>query len=571
MRLETSIGTLLFWEQIPTWECGPHPNALSFLSLVAAVETEMGMLLRRAMEILPHSPRCGPAWENGLAQCALDQCAEAALLADAEGDFIIYANSAASDLLGYSAEELLEHRLEEFFPELPRLLAQNATRNETVCQHREGRRLAVEVDLRQPAVEGRRFQFVFLREIGERKRLEEQLREARQMEAVGRLVSSVSHDFNNLLTAILIYGGLLLNQLPAENPLRRQAEQVNAAAERGRSLVSQLTALGGRRSFEPTLLSLNEVVESVRDMLTRLLGEHISLETSYGECLAVVWADRTQMEQMLVNLAVNARDAMPEGGLLRIATANFTAGEAAARKIPGMTPGSYVRLTVSDTGYGMDEETRRHAAEPFFTTKPLGQGTGLGLSTVSEIVRQSRGQLVLNSAPGRGTQVEVFLPGVEGEPEKTAAPRQEAQAAGAGTVLVVEDEELVRRSLHDILSGRGYRVLQARNAREAMLIENSYGGPIDLMVADLVLPGMGGPELADQLRSARPEMRVLYISGYRNDIRVRRLEEAGKTFFPKPFTAAAIADKVSEVLMQTPKQPEESDVTDVTVGAEEGH
>ena len=213
-----------------------------------------------------------------------------------------------------------------------------------MCQHRDGRRLTVEVVLASRWWRGAAFNSLLLREIGERKRLEDQLREARRMEGVGRLVASVSHDFNNLLTAILIYSGLLLNQLPAESPLRRQAEQVNAAAERGRSLVSQLTALGGRRSFEPTLLSLNEVVESMRDMLTRLLGEHISLETSYGERLGAIWADRTQMEQMLVNLAVNARDAMPEGGMLRIATANFAADEAAARQYPGLRPGQYVRL-----------------------------------------------------------------------------------------------------------------------------------------------------------------------------------------------------------------------------------
>jgi PAS domain S-box-containing protein len=503
------------------------------------------------MEALSQSGRL-PAWQGGIAQYALDQCAEAALLADAESGFIHYANSAARALLGYHAEELLERRLEELLPELPRLLAQGGGRNETVVQHRDGQRLAVELVLSQPLVEGRRFQFAFIREISERKRLEDQLREARKMEVVGRLVAGVSHDFNNLLTAILIYTGLLLNQLPTESPLRRQAEQVNVAAERGRSLVSQLMALGGRRSFEPTLLSLNEVVESVRDMLSRLLGEHISLETSYGERLAAVWADRTRMEQMLVNLAVNGRDAMPDGGLLRIATANFTAGEGAARKYPGMTPGQYVRLTVSDTGCGMDEETRAHALEPFFTTKPLGQGTGLGLSTVSEIVRQSRGHLILESALGRGTQVQVFLPGVEAEVETAATPRQEAQTSGAGTVLVVEDEELVRRSLHEILAGKGYRVLQARNAREAMLIGRGYGGPIDLMLTDLVLPGMGGPELADELRPARPDMRVLYISGYRNDARVRRLEQAGKAFFPKPFTAAAIAEKVSEVLAAIP-------------------
>ena len=504
-----------------------------------------------------------------MAQFALDQCAQATLLADADGG-LVYANAAAAALLGYRAEELLGCRLEELLPELPRLLAEGGARNETVCQHRGGRRLTVEVILSRPVVEGRHFQFVFVREISERQRLEDQLREARRMEGVGRLVASVSHDFNNLLTAILIYSGLLLNQLPSESPLRRQAEQVNAAAERGRSLVSQLTVLGGRRNFEPTLLSLNEVVESVRDMLARLLGEHISLEASYGERLGAVWADRTQMEQMLVNLAVNARDAMPEGGYVRIATANFTADEAAVRTYPGIRLGQYVRLTVSDAGCGMDEETRRRALEPFFTTKPQGQGTGLGLSTVSEIVRQSQGQLILESAIGRGTRVQVFLPRVEGEAERASAARPQVQAAGAGTVLVVEDEDLVRRSLHDILAGQGYRILQARNAREAVLIGRRYDGRIDLMLTDLVLPGKGGPDLAEELQPVRPEMRVLYISGYRDDIRVRQLEQAGKPFFPKPFTAAAIAGKVSEVLTRTPKKPRPATVTGVTAGTAEG-
>jgi len=522
------------------------------------------------VELLPQSERC-PVWPGEVAQYALDQCAEAALLADGNG-CLLHVNQAAGALLGYRAEELLERRLEEVLPELPRLLAESGVRNESVCQHRDGRRLTVEVVLRRPVVEGRSFQFALLREIGERKRLEDQLREARRMEVVGRMVASVSHDFNNLLTAILIYTGLLLNQLPAESPLRSQAEHVNVAAERGRSLVSQLTALGGQRSFEPTLLSLNEVVESMRDMLTRLLGESSSLETSYGERLAAVWADRTQMERMLVNLAVNARDAMSEGGVLRIATANFAADEDAARQYTDLRPGPYVRLIVSDTGCGMDEETRAHALEPFFTTKPQGRGTGLGLSTVCEIVRQSGGRIMLESAPGRGTRVEIFLPRVEGEAKTASQPsQQQAQAPGAGTVLVVEDEELVRRSLHDILAGNGYHVLQARNAREAMLIDRAYGGAIDLMLADLVLPGMGGPELADELRPARPDMRVLYISGYHNDARVRRLEQAGKAFFPKPFTAAAIAAKVGELLAAAPKKPGPSAVTPVTAEAAEGH
>ena len=533
------------------------------------------MLLWGAMEALPQIER-GPAWPGEVAQYALDQCAEAALLADREGH-LLCANQAAHVLLGYAREDLLECCLADMLPDLPRLLADGVAGSESVCQQRSGRRLPVEVVLRRPLLGGHSFLFVLLREIGERqrleserKRLEAELRAALGMQAVGRLVASVSHDFNNLLTAILIYTGLLLNQLPVESPLRRQAEHVNLAAERGRSLVSQLTALGGRGELEPRLLSLNEVVESLRDMLTRLLGENGSLETRYGEHLGAVWADRTQVERMLVNLAVNARDAMPEGGVLRITTANFLAGEEAVRRYQDLPPGRYVRLTVFDTGRGMDEETRARALDPFFTTKPQGRGTGLGLSTVCEIVRQSGGRMVLESAVGQGTRVEVFLPQVEGEAKPRPQPSQHlAQAPGAGTVLVVEDEDLVRRSLYDILAGRGYHVLQARNGHEAMLIGRGYGGAIDLLLADLVLPGMGGPELADELRPARPEMRVLYISGYHNDGRVRRLEQAGKAFFPKPFTAAAIAEKVSELLAPAPKRPGQS-VTVVTAKAAEG-
>jgi len=245
---------------------------------------------------------------------------------------------------------------------------------------------------------------------------------------------------------------------------------------------------------------------------------------------------------------------MPEYGVLRISTAQFTAQEDVARPCPEMGPGRYVQLTVSDTGCGMDEETRSHALKPFFTTKPFGQGTGLGLSTVNDIVRRSHGYLVLESAPERGTQVQVFLPGVAGDPARASAPRQELQALGAGTVLVVEDEELVRRSLHEILTARGYRVLQARNASEAMLIGRGHEAAIDLLLTDMVLPGMSGAELAEELRPVRPEMRVLYISGYRNDPRVQRLEQTGRPFFPKPFTAAALADKVSEVLEHTTNQ-----------------
>jgi len=274
------------------------------------------------------------------------------------------------------------------------------------------------------------------------------------------------------------------------------------------------------------------------------------------------------MERMLVNLAVNARDAMPRGGVLRITTANFMAEKNAPYR--DLQPGPYVRLTVSDTGSGMDEETQARALEPFFTTKPPGRGTGLGLSTVGEIVCQSGGEIMLESAPGQGTRVQIFLPQVEGEAPPVSLPaQQEKPAAASGTVLVVEDEELVRRSLYDILAIRGYHVLQARNGHEAMLIGRCYGGAIDLLLADLVLPGMGGPELADELRLVRPDMRVLYISGYHDDVRVRRLEQAGKAFFPKPFTASAIAGKVSELLAATPKRPSQS-VTAVTAEAAEG-
>ena len=506
------------------------------------------------MAALPQPEYCR-AQQNCLAHHALEHSAAAVLLADSAGS-ILHANASACSLLGYSREELRTLKLEQLLPELQQLPVEPDARCETVCQHHDGRRLAVELLLRRAVIEGATYQFAFLRDISERKRLEEQLREARRMETVGRLVAGVSHDFNNLLTAILIYGGLLSSHLPGESPLRRQVEHINVAAERGRSLVAQLVALGGRRAFEPTRLSLNEVVERMHDMLSRLVGEHVLLETSHEEGLATVWADRTQMEQVLVNLAVNARDAMPKGGVLRIATSNFELDEVAAQQYPELPPGKYVRLTVSDSGCGMDEHTRAHALEPFFTTKPAGRGTGLGLSTVHQIVRQSRGQITLRGASGQGTRVEVLLPAVEGEPEQIGRAKRDEQLSGAGTVLVVEDDELVRRSLNDILAGKGYRVLQARNTREAELVGRTHEGAIDLVLTDLVLPGLSGPELVEKLRADRPGMQVLYISGYReDDDRVRRLVDAGKAFFPKPFTASAIAEKVHQILAAEPRLP----------------
>ncbi len=380
---------------------------------------------------------------------------------------------------------------------------------------------------------------------------EEQLRQAQKMEAVGRLAGGVAHDFNNLLMVMRGYGELLLNQLDANDPLRRNAEEIQKAAERATALTQQLLAFSRKQVLQPKVLDLNAVVTEVEKMLRRLIGEDIELTAVLDLALGRVKADPGQIEQIILNLAVNARDAMPQGGRLTLKTANVTLDQAYVRQHLGATPGPYVLLAVSDTGVGMDAETRSHIFEPFFTTKGAGKGTGLGLSTVYGIVKQSGGTIWVESAPGRGTTFEIYLPLVEeatanGELHPALPP---PTPGGTETILVVEDEMSVRKLAAEFLGSNGYRVLEAQDGAEALQVCEEHRAPIHLLLTDVVMPGMSGRELAVRLVGARPEMKVIYVSGYTDDAIVQHgVREEGTVFLQKPFSLDALARTVREAL-----------------------
>jgi nitrogen-specific signal transduction histidine kinase len=391
---------------------------------------------------------------------------------------------------------------------------------------------------------------VIAHDMTERRSLEEQIRQAQKMEAVGRLAGGVAHDFNNLLTAISGYSDFLLRRLGPQHPLRKDAEEIQRAAARAASLTRQLLAFSRRQVLEPKVIDLNLVVTDMEKMLRRLIGEHIELATSLDPALGRVRADRGQIEQVLLNLAVNARDAMPGGGRVTIETRNVDLDAAYARDHVGIEPGAYVLLCVSDTGVGMDDETRLHIFEPFFTTKAGGSGTGLGLSTVYGIVRQSGGSIEVASEPGRGAAFKVYLPRVEGTAAPLAAPKPAGPdlAAGTGTVLVVEDEEIVRSLARRILETAGYRVLEAADPHTALEICDRFAGPIDLLLTDIVMPKMSGRVLAERVAERRPEVRTLFMSAYAEAAVAREAGGEDLAWIEKPFTVDMLTRKVQEVL-----------------------
>jgi two-component system, cell cycle sensor histidine kinase and response regulator CckA len=393
------------------------------------------------------------------------------------------------------------------------------------------------------------------REMGERhqaeealRRSEDQLRQAQKMEAIGRLAGGIAHDFNNLLSVILSYSELLLQ---SEDDLagRPMIVEMNRAGERAAELTRQLLAFSRRQVLEPKVLDLNQVLAQLSTMLARVLGEDIDLKTLPQAAVATVRADPGQLEQVIMNLVVNARDAMPTGGKMTLATSSVELEEAYAVDHLGVTAGPYVLLTVSDTGIGMDEATRARVFEPFFTTKPQGQGTGLGLSTVYGIVKQSGGTIWVYSEPGSGTTFKIYLPRVEESPSAAPAIEAPAVAGGVETILLIEDEDQVRRVATDILTPLGYRVLAARGPADAEHICAIHPERIELLLTDVVMPQMDGPQLARRISLLRPGIRVLFMSGYTDDAIVHRgLLESGTAFVAKPLTPLALARKVRAVL-----------------------
>ena len=395
-------------------------------------------------------------------------------------------------------------------------------------------------------------QDVTARQQGEESRvqLEAQLRQAQKMEAVGRLAGGVAHDFNNLLTVIRGRAELVLRRLAADDPHRRHLELAEQSAERAAALTHQLLAFSRKQVLQPRVLDLNALLGGIEQMLRRLIGEDIDVLVKPAPGLSAVEADPSQLEQVLMNLVVNARDAMPRGGCLTLETANIELDEAYARWHPGARPGVYVMLAVSDTGIGMDAETQARLFEPFFTTKGPGKGTGLGLATVYGIVKQSGGTIWVYSELGRGTTFKIYLPRVHRRAEDaepigaTVAPTRRTE-----TVLLVEDEEAVRHFAREVLQLQGYTVLEARHPGEALRFGAEHRGPIHLLITDVVMPQMGGREVANRLAPRRPEMRVLYMSGYTDEAIVHhRVLDAGTAFLQKPFSVTGLAQKVHEVL-----------------------
>ena len=387
-------------------------------------------------------------------------------------------------------------------------------------------------------------------DITDRKHLADQLRQSQKMQAVGELAGGVAHDFNNLLMVMKGHAEMLLERLPVSSPQRTNVEQIEKAAERAASLTRQLLAFSRKQVLHSRVLDLNEVVAGMIQMVARVIGENIELAFLPGASLGSVKADPSQIEQVLLNLVVNARDAMPEGGRLTIETSNVDLDKTYSAKLAVVDPGPYVMLTVTDTGCGMDAQTQSRIFEPFFTTKEAGKGTGLGLATVYGVVKQSGGYIWVYSEIGQGTTFKIYLPKVLAESEKSNLEKTLPRPApGTETILLVEDEEGVRELVRDYLRNNGYHVLEAADGVKAQDLAAAHRGPIQLLITDVVMPRVSGRELATRLTAARPHMKVLYISGYTDDSIFRHgVLEGGMAFLQKPFTLKSIGQKIREVL-----------------------
>jgi PAS domain S-box-containing protein len=428
---------------------------------------------------------------------------------------------------------------------------------ETIHRTKQGERRNVHVKAQNILVGGKAVYHCIWRDITDHKRaeaekekLQAQLLQAMKMEAVGRLAGGVAHDFNNLLTVITGYSELLLRKIGMESPMHGQLEEIRRAGERAASLTQQLLAFSRKQIIEPRVVRLDLLVADMRAMLSRLIGEDISIHVTTGKSPGSVRVDSGQFQQVLMNLVVNARDAMPGGGKIVIETANVDLDESYCASHSYVTPGRFVMLAVSDTGQGMSEEVKPHIFEPFFTTKERGSGTGLGLATAYGAVHQAGGSIEVYSEVGIGTTIKIYLPRVEGEAASPAHDdRPTILPGGTETVLVVEDEATVRTLCVRILERLGYKVPQAQNGAEAIAVARGYGGRIDLLLTDVVMPGMNGADLANQLVLHHPEMKVLFTSGYTDDAIVRHgVLDEGVSFIGKPYTPLALARKVREVL-----------------------
>jgi len=495
---------------------------------------------------------------------ALEQSASLVLMTDTKGR-IEYVNPKFTEVTGFSLEDLKgrspgyfksgETTASEYSKLWGTITAGGSWRGEFHNRKKDGTLYwarAVIAPVR--GASGELIAFLGIKEdITAQKALEADLRQAQKMESVGRLAGGVAHDFNNLLTAITGYAGFVLKGLGPDDPERDDVKEILAAADRAGALTKQLLAFSRKQVITPTVFDVNKAVESTAKMLGRLIGEHIRLETFLAPVPCCVQADQGQFGQVLVNLAVNARDAMPDGGALTISTESLEMPAEFFFNKPWLRPGRLVRLSVKDTGTGMTDEVRAHVFEPFFTTKEEGKGTGLGLATVYGVIKQCGGVLELESAPGKGTTFRIYLPEAAGAQEKEG-PAAAGNLRGSETVLLVEDEESLRKLDERILQSGGYKVLSCAEGVGAIKTLEEHSGPVDLLVTDVVLPGMNGRELAREAVRRRLCRKVLYISGYANEaILDQGVLESGLAFLEKPFSADALLRKVREVMDETAK------------------
>jgi len=501
---------------------------------------------------------------------------------------IAFVNAQAEALFGFAREELLGRPVEVLLPDR----FQEAHRShredyfddlhtrpmgtglELRGRRRDGREFPTEISLASIATEDGPLVIAAIRDLSERlemasekerllaeaerERLKNQLHHARRLESLGELAGGIAHDFNNLLAVIINYAAFVAEDLDGASAeadgerwrsAREDVEQVRLAAERAAHLTHQLLAFARREVVQPEVVDVNEVVGDIEQLLLRTLGEHIELRSSLAEHLGAILIDPGQLEQILVNLAVNARDAMPDGGVLTIDTANVEIDAPYASSRPELSPGPYVRLRVSDTGTGMPREVAERAFDPFYTTKPAGQGTGLGLATVYGIVEQAGGRAQIYSEAGIGTTFSALLPATERTDTPETRQPDAARPRGEATILLVEDEQALREVTVRILSGGGYRVIAAADGREALALAEAHAGEIDLLLSDVVMPYLHGPQLAERIQRARPSIRVLFMSGFAQPILDSGGHmEDGSTLIEKPFSGPALLVKVAQVL-----------------------
>jgi two-component system cell cycle sensor histidine kinase/response regulator CckA len=495
---------------------------------------------------------------------ALLESATQAIISIDKSGRIILANRRCEEMFGYRREELLGARIEILLPESKRRVHTRERDDyfdhphvrpmglgiDLAGRRRDGNEFPVEVSLSYIETEEGVFAIAFVSDISQRKRLEEQLLHAQKMEAVGRLAGGVAHDFNNMLTVIAGYNRMILDELSTQDPLRGYAEEILKAADRAGAVTNQLLTFSRRQISKPLVIDLNMVLAQTDKMLRRLISEDVHLQLALASDIGYVRADPGHVEQAIVNLVVNARDAMPGGGQLTIETANVHLDEAYVRTHMGVIPGEFVMVAVSDTGHGMDAETRRRIFEPFFTTKEKGRGTGLGLATVYGIIKQAGGDVWVYSEPGRGSTFKLYFPRVS-EPlseSLEAGGAETLKTKGQETILLVEDERAVRELTTKMLQQLGYSILTAESGDDALRVSQT-AGEIALLLTDVVMPGMSGRQLVDALTLLRPGLKVLFLSGYTENTVVHHgVLDPGVDFLPKSFSREMLGKKLREIL-----------------------